>query len=283
MKANTLRLSLNILFTLCCLTLVLLMFWQNFLTNEQTETAGIQLIQATDSPNENLSWRWFGQNIATSVQALRAQNEAEQQLSEANINAVLVGIIKTQNYAAATIRVNGQQEKVFTIGDELQPGVELVSVSISRVVLNERGRQVQISMRSPDDMLIQSGNRNNNQRNQLSGNASSNNLLQEGFSLANMFDALPVQLGNSAIGIQLGSISNEMSSLSELQDGDVVIQIGETSIEELMSNPGQWMSYTAETTLPVTVMRNGQETTLYVNAFSLSARILPNLTSELMQ
>jgi len=74
-----------------------------------------------------------------------------------------------------------------------------------------------------------------------------------------------------------------MLSLTELQDGDVVVQVGTTSIDELMSNPSQWMSYSTETTLPVTVMRNGQETTLYVNAFSLSARILPNLTSELMQ
>ena len=51
------------------------------------------------------------------------------------------------------------------------------------------------------------------------------------FRLANMFDALPVQLDNAATGIQLGGISEEMLSLSELQDGDVVIQIGETSMD----------------------------------------------------
>jgi len=275
MKANTLRLSINIILSLSCLAFVLLMLWQYLFNTEQNEQPGIQLIQSNVLPNENLSWRWFGQNTITNEQDLRAQIEAQQQLAEASINAELIGIVMTQDYAIATIRVNGRQEKVFSIGDKLLPGVELVSVSTSRVVLNERGRQVQISMRLPEDMLVQLGNRN--------GNANSTALLQDGLSMANMFDALPVQLDNSATGIQLGGISEEMLSLSELQDGDVVIQVGTTSINELMSNPGQWMSYTLETTLPVTVMRNGQETTLYVNAFSLSARILPNLTSELMQ
>ncbi len=274
MKANTLRLSINVILSLCCLAFVLLMLWPYLFNTEQNEQPGIQLIQSTVLPNENLSWRWFGQNTITTEQDLRAQNEAEQQLAEASINAELIGIVRTQDYATATIRVNGRQEKVFSIGDELQPGVELVGVSTSRIILNERGRQVQITMRKPEDMLVQPGNRNSNANNTA--------ILQDGFSMTNMFDALPVQLDNSATGIQLGSISEEMLSLSELQDGDVVIQVGTTSIDELMSNPGQWMSYTAETTLPVTVMRNGQETTLYVNAFSLSARILPNLTREWM-
>jgi len=276
MKANTLRLGLNVTFSLCCLVLALLMFWSYLFKTQQNEQVGIQLVQAAVLPNENLSWRWFGQNTEGSEQDLRVQNEAEEQLAEASINAELLGVLKAQGLATATIRINGQQEKVFAIGDELQRGVELVSVSTSRVILNERGRQVQITMRKLEDMPIQLSNQQN-------AAASSTAVLQGGFSLANMFDALPVQLENSATGIQLGGISEEMLSLSELQDGDIVMQVGSMSIDELMSNPAQWMSYSTETTLPVTVMRDGQETTIYVNAFSLSARILPNLTSELMQ
>lgn len=274
MKVSALRPGLNIILSATCLTLVLLMSWQYLINTEQNDQVGIQLIQATVFPEENLSWRWFGKNTVTVEQGLRMQQDAEEQLAEASINAELIGVVRTQDFATATIRVNGQQEKVFTIGDELQAGVELVDVGTARVILRERGREVQITMRKPDEMPMQLSNQ---------VNASSTSILQEGFSLANMFDAVPVQLGNSATGIQLGGVSEEMLSLSELQDGDVVIQIGEMSIDELMSNPGQWMSYTTETTLPVTIMRNGQESTLYVNAFSLSARILPNLTNGLMQ
>ena len=274
MKANTLRLSLNITLSLCCLVLVILILTPYLTDPDQNEQTGIQLVQATAPADQNLSWRWFGQSTLSSEQELR-QIEAEEQLAEASINAELLGVLSRQGFATATISINGQAEKVFAIGDELQPGVELVSVSTSRVVLDERGRQVQLTMRKPEDMPIQLRNQRQN--------TNSTVLLQDGFSLANMFDAVPVQLDNAATGIQLGGISEEMLSLTELQDGDVVVQVGTTSIDELMSNPSQWMSYSTETTLPVTVMRNGQETTLYVNAFSLSARILPNLTSELMQ
>jgi len=274
MKANTLRLSLNITLSLCCLVLVILMLTPYLTDPDQNEQTGIQLVQATAPADQNLSWRWFGQSTLSSEQELR-QIEAEEQLAEASINAELLGVLSRQGFATATISINGQAEKVFAIGDELQPGVELVSVSTSRVVLDERGRQVQLTMRKPEDMPIQLRNQRQN--------TNSTVLLQDGFSLANMFDAVPVQLDNAATGIQLGGISEEMLSLTELQDGDVVVQVGTTSIDELMSNPSQWMSYSTETTLPVAVMRNGQETTLYVNAFSLSARILPNLTSELMQ
>ena len=280
MKVNALRFNVNIFLSFCCLVLVLLMLKQYFFNVQVNDQAGIQLVQSSILTTENLNWRWFVSTGAGAEQNTRMQNEAEEQLAKASINAVLIGVLRTQGFATATISVNGQQEKVFAIGDELLPGVELVGVSTSRVVLNERGRQVQISMRKPEDMIIQVRNQSNNQQ---SVDVESTAILQDGFSLANMFDALPVQLDNSATGIQLGGISNEMLSLSELQDGDVVIQVGSSSIDELMSNPAQWMSYTTETTLPVTVMRDGQETTIYVNAFSLSARILPNLTSELMQ
>ena len=280
MKAKALRFGTNIILALSCLALLLLLLWQYFFNAQGNNQTAIQLIQPSSLTSENVNWRWFGANALGLGQNTRMQNEAEEQLAEASINAVLLGVLRTQGFATATISVNGQQEKVFSIGDELQAGVELLSVSTSRVVLNERGREVQISMRKPEKMLIQLRNQGNNRQTATGSNTA---LLENGFSLANMFDALPVQLDNSTTGIQLGGISDEMLSLSELQDGDVVIQIGGTSIDDLMSNPAQWMSYTAETTLPVSVMRNGQETTLYVNAFSLSARILPNLTSELMQ
>ena len=255
---------------------MLLVFLQYLFDVEQNDQLGIQLLPLAALPSENPSWRWFGKNTVSGEQSLRVQQDAEEILPEASINAELVGVVMTKNFSMATIRINGQQEKVFAIGDDLLLGVELLNVGTSKVVLRERGREVQITMKRPDEIPIEL-------RNQVNTNFSNTAVLQSGFSLTNMFDALPVQLENSATGIQLGGISEEILSLSEFQDGDVVIQVGLTSIDELMSNPGQWMSYSTETFLPVTVMRNGQETTINVNAFSLSARILPNLTSELMQ
>ncbi len=280
MKVNSLRTGLNLLLSLISVVMLVYMSWNLFLSSELYDQTEIQLVRPMALATDNLNWRWFDQSTVTAAQVLSEQNEIDEQLAEASINAELIGVLSTSEFQTATIRINGQPEKVFAIGDELQPGVELVSVGTSRVVLNERGRRVQITMHKPWDMLVQLNAQNSRSG---GGNAVNSTFLEDGFSLANMFDALPVQLEDSTTGIQLGGISEELLSLSTLLDGDVVMAVGGKSIDELMSDPSQWMSYTTETTLPVTVIREGEQATLYVNAFSLSARILPSLTSELMR
>jgi len=42
-----------------------------------------------------------------------------------------------------------------------------------------------------------------------------------------------------------------------------------------MSDPAGWIKYSGQTSLPVTVIRNGEEVVVYVNAASLSAKMLP--------
>lgn len=276
MKAKQIRFNVNSVLLLCCMAMTVYILWAFLLPADQSEEPGIQLIQATQSGGNSLSWRWFGGNSSGNMRVSADASEAQAQLAEASINAELVGVMRTPTFATATIKVNGRPEKVFSIGDELLSGVELISVSTSRVVLDERGRRVQITMRRPQGMLLQMPNTS-------TGNSNNTTVIQQGFSLANMFEAVPVQLENTGTGFKLDGISEEMLSMSEIVEGDVVIQIGSSTIDELMANPGLWMNYSSQTTLPVTVMRNGQEMTLFVNASSLSARILPNLTSELMQ
>lgn len=276
MKANSVHIGINALLSLCCVGLAVFIGWRLFVEPPQQSQPAIQLVQAAPEAGGNLRWRWFDSGGSRNTGAMSQEEAEEEVLAEANINAVLIGVMRTSEFATATISINGQPEKVFSIGDELQSGVELLSVSTSRVILDERGRRVQITMRRPEGMLQQNVQQN------TAGNGSVTQL-ENGFSLANMFDAVPVQVDNGGTGFQLDGISQEMLDLTEIQEGDVVVQVGGMTIDQLMANPGQWMNFSSETTLPVTVMRNGEETTLYVNAFSLSARILPGLTNELMQ
>jgi hypothetical protein len=44
-----------------------------------------------------------------------------------------------------------------------------------------------------------------------------------------------------------------------------------------MSDPTSWTNYSGESNLPVTIIRNGEEMVVYVNAASLSAKMLPRL------
>ena len=44
-----------------------------------------------------------------------------------------------------------------------------------------------------------------------------------------------------------------------------------------MADPSSWLKFSSSTNLPVTVLRGGEKQVIYINAASLSAKIMPNL------
>ena len=99
----------------------------------------------------------------------------------------------------------------------------------------------------------------------------------EGFAMANMFGALPVRAGKYGRGFKLSRLSSEMKSLADIEEGDVIVDIGGTDVQSLMANPAEWIKYSGQSSLPVKVIRNGEEVIVNVNAASLSAKMLPKL------
>ena len=91
-----------------------------------------------------------------------------------------------------------------------------------------------------------------------------------------MFGAVPVNVGGSS-GLKMNNISDEIKILADIQDGDVVVKVDGLMVQSLLADPTKWMSYSSASSLPVTVIRQGQEEIIYVNAASLSAKMLPNL------
>ena len=98
----------------------------------------------------------------------------------------------------------------------------------------------------------------------------------DGFALANMFGAVPVNVGGNS-GLKMNNLSDEIKILADIQEGDVVVKVDGLSVQSLMGDPTKWMSYSSSSSLPVTVIRQGQEEIIYVNAASLSAKMLPKL------
>ena len=97
-----------------------------------------------------------------------------------------------------------------------------------------------------------------------------------GFSLANMFGAVPVIAGGKT-GFKINQLSTEMQQLADIQDGDIVTGIDGVSIGDIMANPSEWLKFSASTNLPVTLLRDNQEQIVYINAASLSAKMMPNV------
>ena len=92
-----------------------------------------------------------------------------------------------------------------------------------------------------------------------------------------MFGAVPVNVESFGSGLKLNNLSQEMKQLADIEEGDVVVSVGGLGIESLMSDPTSWTNYSGESNLPVTIIRNGEEMVVYVNAAGLSAKMLPRL------
>jgi type II secretory pathway component PulC len=191
-------------------------------------------------------------------------------LPEANISAVLLGVMMAGEDSLATLKFSGKPEAVYRIGDDLDSGFRLVDIETFRIVVRKNGVTQQVLMKKPE-VIIET-----QQGLPAESQAESYSQPEEGFALANMFGAVPVMAGSGA-GLKLNNLSAELTSLADLQEGDIVVLVDGKPVQDLMANPAQWVSYSSSNSLAVTVMRQGQEETIYVNAASLSAKILPNL------
>lgn len=196
----------------------------------------------------------------------------EQPAPRMQVNAEVVGIVITPTSSYASIKVNGQPEKVFHIDDEIKRGQKVSEITPQGVTIEGRGQFVDIFLSKYEDLISLEGQKN----------STSINNNQDGFALANMFAAVPVQVENYTSALKLDSLSDEMKMLTDIREGDVVVQVGNNNIQEMMSDPTLWANYSTNTALTVTVIRDGEEVALIVNASSLSAKILPSLASELI-
>ena len=169
------------------------------------------------------------------------------------------------NASSATIKFKGRPEQVFQQGDKLNSTLELIEIQPFRVIVTENGIKKQLMMKK-HDVIIQS-------EPITTGRAESSS---QGFALANMFGAVPVNIAGGK-GFKINNLSSNVKALADIKNGDVVVQVDGLSVQDLMSNPMKMMALSKANSVPVTVMRNGRQEIIYVNAASLSAKMLPTL------
>ena len=256
------RLAVLIALLVACVYLAVAIALQ-FISSNNTELREISRVPSAQA----LYWNWFS---SSSVVAEASMVEKHGELPEANMNAVLLGVMMAGEDSLATLKFGGKPEAVYRIGDDLSSGFRLIDIETFRIVVRKNGLTQQVLMKKPEGII------ETQQSMPTDSAAESSGQPQEGFALANMFGAVPVMAGGGA-GLKLNNLSAELSALADLQEGDIVLQIEGKSVQDLMANPAQWASYAASNSLPVKVLRQGQEEIIYVNAASLSAKILPNL------
>lgn len=205
-------------------------------------------------------WNWFLGESEITV----ASSDQLDDLADATINATLLGVMIAGQSSSATLKFNGKPEAVYHSGDDLGSNTTIVKIEPYRIVVAQNGVNKQVLMKKPDAVMV-------------SEDAAYGQQAQsDGFALANMFGAVPVNVGGNS-GLKMNNLSDEIKILADIQEGDVVVKVDGLSVQSLMGDPTKWMSYSSSSSLPVTVIRQGQEEIIYVNAASLSAKMLPKL------
>lgn len=208
-------------------------------------------------------WDWFGGEKKATVVRVVQEN---QKLQDVKVDADLLGVMISGNDSSATIKFKGRQEQVFQRGDKLNTTLELVEIQPFRIIVSENGIKKQLLMKKPD-VIIQS---------ETVANPGRLDSSSQGFALANMFGAVPVNIAGGK-GFKINNLSSNVKALADIRDGDVVVQVDGLSVQDLMTNPMKMMALSKANSIPVTVMRNGRQEIIYVNAASLSAKMLPTL------
>jgi type II secretory pathway component PulC len=210
-----------------------------------------------------INFDWFGGEV-------KPQKEIDlsnipDNLPIANIDAQLLGVVLAGDASTATIKFGGSKEVVHFIGDKIEGKIKIVDIQGYRIIVLQDGVNKQMVMKKPDTIIEQSV-----------GIAKSGKSSDSGFAFANMFGAVPVIAGGTT-GFKLNDLSSEVQSLADIREGDVVIGVDGVSLKDIMADPSSWVKFSASTNLPVTVLRDGEKQIIYINASSLSAKIMPNL------
>jgi len=231
---------------------------------DKSDVASVTRVAGPTAPS--LRWNWFRRPETAVVAEVKELGE----LPDATIKAKLLGVMLTAQFSSATISYNGKPEAVYHINDKLDGSTLIKQIEPYRIVVVQNGADKKILLEKSDSIMQTEDYPDEPP-------AEAPQAQDDGFAMANMFGAVPVNVESFGSGLKLNNLSQEMKQLADIEEGDVVVSVGGLGIESLMSDPTSWTNYSGESNLPVTIIRNGEEMVVYVNAASLSAKMLPRL------
>ena len=244
----------NLLLVLICALLLTLVA-----IHYTAEREAAKLIPRAKTDAISLRWNWF-----RGSQPLKQVAQVGE-LENSTLKAKLLGVMISDSISSATLAFNGKPQKVYHVGDKLGSTVTIEKIEPYRIIVKQNGTNKQILMAKADNVI----------ETEQSTGIGEGQTADGGFAMANMFGAVPVRVEGYGSGFKLNKLSKEMKMLADLENSDVVVDVGGTGVQELMSDPQQWIKYSSQSSLPVTVIRDGQPVVVYVNAASLSAKMLP--------
>lgn len=223
----------------------------------------------------DLRWNWFPNVRAPKVEEPKPQ-QTDEELARATIKAELLGVVITDDVSYATISTSRNPQGVYSVGDSIENNVTLEEIQDYRVILSQRGSRRQIPLKSLDKNA-RSGSNKSTLIEVDRSQASSQSQSSSGFNLSGLVSTNPVQLPDGGIGLKLGGLSEDLTDLADVREGDVVLAVNGSPVSDLLTNPLLWQQFSRQTNMPITIMRGEEQIELFVNAASLSEKILPRI------
>ncbi len=193
-------------------------------------------------------------------------------LKDAELKAVVHGVVYLSERASVNISVGGEREKVYQVGDELASDVVIQRIEQMQVVVREHGVARKIGLFSP----LSASDRSSIQLlvgtpDFLESDAKALNLISSEskpyFQTKLMVDASGIQ------GLKIETVDASLTDSMGFQRDDIVLALSETPIQDFMNAEVSLKEVSVNDEINLTILRAGKEITLPVNAKELTERI----------
>ena len=262
-----LRLGLMILLGVFCFSFIVLLL-RVVVMQGPLLGAEISLSRQTET---NPNWTWYKAPIAPREEV--ATNDDE--LKPIKIRGELLGVVVAGDKSVATISEGRNKASVFKLGEEIERNVSLEDVELHRIIVTKNGRRGEI--------LLKTAEKPDKDKELIKVTRKPQTNAGSGFTIPGIGQTLPVNIPGEGTGIRLEGVTSDVSDIADLSNGDVIMNINGTPAGELLRNPFEFQQLLTETSLPMTVLRDGEKLDIHVNAASLFSRILPQLDAGLIQ
>ncbi len=180
-------------------------------------------------------------------------------LDVARIEARLLGVLSRGDRALASIAVEGETDSIYAEGEQLSASVVVERILPRSVIVREQGELRRI----PLDSLVEDGG-------PVIGTAAGTDAGTGAKTEASLPGSVtPTLTEDGSTGFRIERLDPGMAKLGPVAEGDVVMAVEGRPVAALLGDPGARKRLTGSDTLTVTVLRDGRELDL-----SLDARVL---------
>ncbi len=197
---------------------------------------------------------------------------ANEALTEASVNARLLGVIYRESRPLASMVVNNGKETIYKVGDNLVPGVTVERIETLQVVVREGGGLRKISLAS----LLDNNSPIQMAPSQMAatpmtagavapgGMATGQSFARHGVGQLPVAATLAIS-EDGVSGLRIDRLDAELATMGLVEPGDLVIAVDGVALAELAADSAAMVQLAERQNLQLTVIRAGNRVAVDVD------------------